>query len=101
MLPVRKHPAPAFWLPVAQAAPGSTEPRLCFRTEAEPVAGKRQDPVGAGRPAGEELSSVEPQGGGRSGPVPKSAVVSNNTGRVSKPGLLAVEATVKGFTMPW
>jgi hypothetical protein len=65
------------------------------------VAGKRHDPVGAGRPAGEELSSVEPQGGGRQGLAPKSAVLSNNTERVCKPGLLVVEATVKGFTKPW
>jgi len=28
-------------------------------------------------------------------------VLSNNTERVCKPGLLVVEATVKGFTKPW
>jgi len=54
------------------------------------VAGKRHDPVGAGRPAGEELGSVEPHGGGRQGLAPKSAVLSNNTERVCKPGLLVL-----------
>jgi hypothetical protein len=58
------------------------------------VAGKRQDPVGAGRPAGEELGSVEPQRGGRQGLAPKSPVLSNNTDRVCKPGLLATGTRV-------
>uniref|UniRef100_H3GYR8 Reverse transcriptase domain-containing protein n=1 Tax=Phytophthora ramorum TaxID=164328 RepID=H3GYR8_PHYRM len=55
---------------------------------------------GAGRPTGEELSSVEPQQGGQQGLAPKSTVLFN-TERVCKPGLLVVEATVKGFDKPW
>jgi len=65
------------------------------------VAGKHHDPLGAGRPAGEELGFVKPQGGGRQGLAPKSAVLSHNTERVRKLGLLVAEATVKGFTKPW
>jgi hypothetical protein len=65
------------------------------------MAGKRHDPVGTGHPAGEELGSVETQGGGRQGLAPKSTVLSNNTERVCKPVLLVVEATVNGFTKPW
>ncbi|GMF49847.1 unnamed protein product [Phytophthora fragariaefolia] len=60
-----------------------------------------QLPVGAGRPTGEELSSVESHGGGgQQGLAPKGAVLSN-TERVCKPGLLVVQATVKGFDKPW
>uniref|UniRef100_H3H492 Reverse transcriptase domain-containing protein n=1 Tax=Phytophthora ramorum TaxID=164328 RepID=H3H492_PHYRM len=55
---------------------------------------------GAGRPTGEELRSVEPQQGGQQGLAPKSTVLFN-TERVCKPGLLVVEATVKGFDKPW
>ncbi|GMF16152.1 unnamed protein product [Phytophthora fragariaefolia] len=55
----------------------------------------------AGRPTGEELSSVEPHGGGgQQGLAPDRAVLSN-TERVCKPGLLVVQATVKGFGKPW
>ncbi|GMF55660.1 unnamed protein product [Phytophthora fragariaefolia] len=68
--------------------------------EAELLAAE-QLPVGAGRPTGEELSSVEPHGGGgQQGLAPKRAVLSN-TERVCKPGLLVVQATVKGFDKPW
>uniref|UniRef100_H3H760 Reverse transcriptase domain-containing protein n=1 Tax=Phytophthora ramorum TaxID=164328 RepID=H3H760_PHYRM len=41
-----------------------------------------------------------PQQGGQQGLAPKSTVLFN-TERVCKPGLLAVEATVKGFDKPW
>ncbi|GMF60064.1 unnamed protein product [Phytophthora fragariaefolia] len=55
----------------------------------------------AGRPTGEELSSVEPHGGGgQQGLAPKRAALSNTT-RVCKPGLLVVQATVRGFEKPW
>ena len=65
------------------------------------VAGKRGVPVGARRPAGEELSSVEPLGGKRrQGLAPRNNVL-YNTERVCKQGLLVVEATVKGFEEPW
>ncbi|GMF23841.1 unnamed protein product [Phytophthora fragariaefolia] len=65
------------------------------------VSGKREVPVGAGRPIGEDISSVEPQGGGgQQGLDPKSAVLSN-TQRVCKPGLLVVQATIKGFEKQW
>ncbi|GMF56609.1 unnamed protein product [Phytophthora fragariaefolia] len=68
--------------------------------EAELLAAE-QLPVGAGRPTGDELSSVEPHGGGgQQGLAPKRAVLSN-TERVCKPGLLVVQATVKGFDKPW
>ncbi|GMF59225.1 unnamed protein product [Phytophthora fragariaefolia] len=68
--------------------------------EAELLAAE-QLPVGAGRPTGEELSSVEPHGGGgQQGLAPKRAVLSN-TERVCKPGLLVVQATVNGFDKPW
>ncbi|GMF39296.1 unnamed protein product [Phytophthora fragariaefolia] len=70
--------------------------------EAELLAAEqRRVPVGAGRPTVEELSSVEPHGGGgQQGLAPKRAVLSN-TERVCKPGLLVVQATVKGFEKPW
>ncbi|GMF15551.1 unnamed protein product [Phytophthora fragariaefolia] len=55
----------------------------------------------AGRPTEEELSSVERHGGGgQQGLAPKRAVLSN-TERICKPGLLVVQATVKGFEKPW
>uniref|UniRef100_H3H286 Integrase catalytic domain-containing protein n=1 Tax=Phytophthora ramorum TaxID=164328 RepID=H3H286_PHYRM len=57
-------------------------------------------PLRAGRPTGEELSSVEPQQGGQQGLSPKSTVL-YNTERVCKPGMLVVEATVKSFDKPW
>ncbi|GMF42376.1 unnamed protein product [Phytophthora fragariaefolia] len=54
-----------------------------------------------GRPTGEELTSVEPHGGGgQQALAPKRAVLSN-TERVCKPGLLVIQATVKGFEKPW
>ncbi|GMF57285.1 unnamed protein product [Phytophthora fragariaefolia] len=68
--------------------------------EAELLAAE-QLPVGAGRPTGKELSSVEPHGGGgQQGLAPKRAVLSN-TERVCKPGLLVVQAIVRGFEKPW
>ncbi|GMF56516.1 unnamed protein product [Phytophthora fragariaefolia] len=68
--------------------------------EAELLAAE-QLPVGAGWPTGEELSSVEPHGGGgQQGLAPKRAALSNME-RVCKPGLLVVQATVKGFEKPW
>ncbi|GMF59805.1 unnamed protein product [Phytophthora fragariaefolia] len=77
------------------------EQKPCFGPELGFVSGKREVPVGAGRPTGEELSSVEPHGdGGQQGLAPKRAVLSN-TERVCKPGLLVVQATVKGFGKPW
>ncbi|GMF52954.1 unnamed protein product [Phytophthora fragariaefolia] len=79
----------------------SFEQKLCFGPERWLVSGKREVPVGAGRPTGEELSSVEPDGGGgQQGLAPKRAVLSN-TERVCKPGLLVVQATVKGLEKPW
>ena len=63
--------------------------------------GKRRHPVGAGRPAGIELCSVEPLGGrGEQGLAP-SGVVNVATESGCKPGLLVVTATVKGFEKPW
>ncbi|OWZ02344.1 hypothetical protein PHMEG_00026104 [Phytophthora megakarya] len=57
--------------------------------------------VGAGPPAGEELSSVGHHGGSvQQGLAPKRAGLSN-TDRERKPGLLVVAATVKGFDKPW
>ncbi|GMF61072.1 unnamed protein product [Phytophthora fragariaefolia] len=79
----------------------SFEQKPCFGPELWFVSGKREVPVGAGRPTGEELSSVGPHGGGgQQGLAPKRAVLSN-TERVCKPGLLVVQATVKGFEKPW
>ncbi|POM79687.1 LOW QUALITY PROTEIN: Hypothetical protein PHPALM_2580 [Phytophthora palmivora] len=55
----------------------------------------------AGPPAGEDLGSVVPQGGrGQQGLAPERWIISQ-TNRVCKPGLLVVEATVKGFEKPW
>ena len=54
-----------------------------------------------GRPAGDELSSVEPVGGTvQQGSAPKRAELFN-TERECKRGLLVVEATVKGLEKPW
>ncbi|GMF35773.1 unnamed protein product [Phytophthora fragariaefolia] len=79
----------------------SFEQKPCFGPELWFVSGKLEVPVGAGWPTGEELSSVEPHGGGgQRGLAPKRAVLSN-TERVCKPGLLVVQATVKGFEKPW
>ncbi|GMF48379.1 unnamed protein product [Phytophthora fragariaefolia] len=65
-----------------------------------PKSGHR-DTLGAGRPTGEELRSVEPHGGGgQQGLAPERAVLSD-TERVCKPGLLLFQATVKGFEKPW
>ncbi|GMF34480.1 unnamed protein product [Phytophthora fragariaefolia] len=65
------------------------------------VSGKREVPVGAGRPTVEELRFFEPQGGGgQQGLAPKRTVLSN-TERVCKPDLLVVQATVKGFEKRW
>ncbi|ETO99493.1 hypothetical protein F441_23092 [Phytophthora nicotianae CJ01A1] len=78
-----------------RAAPGSGEPTLRV------IAGKRQLPVGAGRPTGEELSSVAPRGGrGQRSPAPKRTGLSYKKS-VCKPGLLVVQANVKGFVKPW
>ncbi|CAH0515725.1 unnamed protein product [Peronospora belbahrii] len=55
----------------------------------------------AGRPTGEELSSVEPLGGrGKQGPAPKIFELSK-TERECKPGLLVVEGKIKSFDKPW
>ncbi|GMF54737.1 unnamed protein product [Phytophthora fragariaefolia] len=79
----------------------SIEQKPCFGPELWFVSGKREIPVGAGLPTGKELSSVEPHGDGcQQGLAPKRAVLSN-TERVCKPGLLVVQATVKGFEKPW
>ncbi|KAG3069362.1 hypothetical protein PI125_g23226 [Phytophthora idaei] len=82
-------------LPSAQPVRGSAEPSLWL------VAGKRRLPVGAGRPTGEELSSVRPPGGReQQDPAPKRAGLSYKKS-VCKPGLLVVQANVKGFEKPW
>ncbi|KAG3074540.1 hypothetical protein PI125_g21952 [Phytophthora idaei] len=95
MLHVREYPPSAGVLPSAQPAQGSAEPRLWL------VAGKRRLQVGAGRSTGEELSSVGPPGGrGQQDPVPKRAGLSYEKS-VCKPGLLVVQANVKGFEKPW
>ena len=80
---------------------GSTEPDARCLPEIWYGTGKCRHPVGAGRPTGEELSSVMPQGGrGKQGPAPKdSARVGMESDR--KHGLLVVSATVKGFGKPW
>ncbi|GMF44987.1 unnamed protein product [Phytophthora fragariaefolia] len=58
-------------------------------------------PVALCRPTGEELSSVEPHGGGgQQGLAPKRAALSN-TERVCKPGLLVGQSTVQGLEKPW
>ncbi|OWZ05015.1 LOW QUALITY PROTEIN: hypothetical protein PHMEG_00022974 [Phytophthora megakarya] len=62
---------------------------------------KRRFPVGAGPPAGEDLSSAGPHGGrGQQGLAPKRAVLPN-TDRERMPGLLVVEATTKDFENTW
>ncbi|KAG2920708.1 hypothetical protein PC119_g5894 [Phytophthora cactorum] len=62
---------------------------------------KRRLPVGAGRPTGEELSSVEPPGDrGQQDLAPKRAGLSYEKS-VCKPGLLVVPTSVKGFEKPW
>ncbi|KAG2931276.1 hypothetical protein PC117_g13523 [Phytophthora cactorum] len=95
MLHVRENPPSAGALPSAQPAQGSVEPSLWL------VAGKRRLPVGAGRPTGEELSSVGPPGGrGQQDPAPRRAGLSYEK-IVCKPGLLVVQANVKGFEKPW
>ncbi|KAG2760895.1 hypothetical protein PC116_g23120 [Phytophthora cactorum] len=95
MLHVREYPPSAGELPSAQPAQGSAEPSLWL------VAGKRRLPVGAGRPTGEELSSVGPPGGrGQHDPAPKRAGLSYEKS-VCKPGLLVVQSNVKGFEKPW
>ena len=58
-------------------------------------------PVGAGRPAGEELGSVEPLGGSGEQILASRSPVHSNTGREYKPGLLVAKATVKGSDNPW
>ncbi|GMF23864.1 unnamed protein product [Phytophthora fragariaefolia] len=79
----------------------SFEQKPCFGPALWFVSGKREVPVGAGRPTGEELRSVVPHGGGgQQGLAPKRALLSI-TQRVCKPGLLVVQATVKGFEKPW
>ena len=101
MLHVRKHLTLASCLPIAKVTPGSDEPEPRLRPYFWQGAGKRGLPVGAGRPTGEDLSSVEPlRGRGKRDLAPQSSVL-YNTERVCKPGLLVVEATVKGFDKPW
>ncbi|KAG3064969.1 hypothetical protein PI125_g24080 [Phytophthora idaei] len=95
MLHVREYPPSAGVLPGAQPAQGSAEPRLWL------VAGKRRLLVGAGRSTGEELSSVgSPGGRGQQDPASKRAGLSYEKS-VCKPGLLVVQANVKGFEKPW
>ncbi|GMF38628.1 unnamed protein product [Phytophthora fragariaefolia] len=55
----------------------------------------------AGRPTGEELSSVEPHGGGGQQGLARKRAVLSNTERVCKPGLLVVQAIVRGIEKPW
>ena len=87
-------------MPCSTAASYSATPTLRERNHWV-AAGKRQYPVGAGRPAGDELSSVEPVGGTiQQGPAPKRAELFN-TERECKRGLLVDKATVKGFEKPW
>ncbi|KAJ8578153.1 hypothetical protein ON010_g1052 [Phytophthora cinnamomi] len=82
-------------------ASGFDKPQL--RVERDPcfVSGKREDPVGAGQPTGEELSSVEPRRGGGPQDLASKRAVLSDTNRVWKPGLLVVRATVKGFQKSW
>ncbi|KAG3183294.1 hypothetical protein PC128_g14230 [Phytophthora cactorum] len=95
MLHVREYPPSAGELPSVQSAQGSAEPSLWL------VAGKRRLPVGAGRPTGEELSSVgSPGGRGQQDPAPKRAGLSYEKS-VCKPGLLVFPANVQGFEKPW
>ncbi|KAG4055387.1 hypothetical protein PC123_g9532 [Phytophthora cactorum] len=95
MLHMWEYPPSVGELPSAQPAQGSVEPSLWL------VAGKRRLPVGAGRPTGEELSSVGPPGGrGQHDPAPKRAGLSYEKS-VCKPGLLVVQSNVKGFEKPW
>ncbi|KAG2873050.1 hypothetical protein PC114_g26045 [Phytophthora cactorum] len=95
MLHVQKYPPSAGELPSVQPSQVSAEPSLWL------VAGKRRLPVGVGRSTGEELSSVGPPGGrGRQDPAPKRAGLSYEKS-VCKPGLLVVQANVKGFEKPW
>ncbi|KAG3116338.1 hypothetical protein PI124_g5293 [Phytophthora idaei] len=95
MLHVREYPPSAGELPSAQPPQGSAEPSLWL------VAGKWRLPVGAGRPTGEALSSVGPPGGReQQDPAPKGAGLSHEKS-VCKPGLLVVQANVKGFEKLW
>ena len=88
-------------MPVAQTAPDSSESKLHPEPEVWCDTGKCRYPVGAGRPTGEELGSVTPQGGRvEQGVAPKSSVP-NSTERKYKHGLLGAEAKVKGFDTPW
>ncbi|GMF16591.1 unnamed protein product [Phytophthora fragariaefolia] len=87
--------------PVRKLRQAPSRRKPCFGPEHCFVSGKREVPVGAGRPTGEELSSAEPHGGGgQQGLAPTRAALSN-TERVCKPGLLVVQATAKGFERPW
>ncbi|KAG3028048.1 hypothetical protein PC128_g17524 [Phytophthora cactorum] len=93
MLHVREYPPSAGELPSAQPAKVSAETSLWL------VAGKRRLPVK--RPTGEGLSSVGPPGGReQQDPAPKGAGLSHEKS-VCKPGLLVVQANVKGFEKPW
>ncbi|KAG2922793.1 hypothetical protein PC117_g15885 [Phytophthora cactorum] len=93
MLHVREYPPSAGELPSAQQAKVSAETSLWL------VAGKRRLPVK--RPTGEGLSSVGPPGGReQQDPAPKGAGLSHEKS-VCKPGLLVVQANVKGFEKPW
>ncbi|KAG3058180.1 hypothetical protein PI124_g17465 [Phytophthora idaei] len=95
MLQMREYPPSAGKLSSAQPAHGSAEPSLWL------VAGKRRLPVGAGCPTGEEVSSVGPPGGrGQQDSAPKRVGLSYEKS-VCKPGLLVVQANVKGFEKPW
>ncbi|ETK74120.1 hypothetical protein L915_19014 [Phytophthora nicotianae] len=101
MLYVREHPSLEAKLPGTQQGPGSTEPKHRFEPPRWVVAGKRRNPVGAGRPTGEELGSVGPPGGWRErDSAQQRAKLSNSRGEC-KPGLLVIQANVKGFDKPW
>ena len=63
--------------------------------------GKRQLPVGPGRPTGEELGSVDPLGGSEEQGLSPKGFVEGATERGYKPGLLVATAMVKGFEKPW
>ncbi|CAH0474159.1 unnamed protein product [Peronospora belbahrii] len=65
------------------------------------AAGKRRNPVGAGRPTGKELSSVDSLASiSKQVPASKRSELSK-TERECKPRLLVVEGTVKSYDKPW
>ena len=100
MLHVRKHQTPPSQLSVAKDVKiGKAVTSLLAKRRAR--RGKRQLPVGAGRPTGKELSSVEPLWGRGEQCLAPGGYVKTSTGHEYKPGLLVVSATVKGFFKLW